>query len=180
MMHMKCEEECSLEVTKELPASEAEKADAFNKAVKPLLEGIKGCKINVSAKLGPGDPYKAITKVTPLKEEESVDLDHKDGQVWLIDFWATWCGPCQTPMTHNQEMLTKRSAEWGENVRFLGISIDQTKEPVVKRVEDKGWTSIEHYMRDKSDCSDVYEVRGIPHVMLIDKKGKIAFKGHPA
>jgi len=35
-------------------------------------------------------------------------------------------------------------------------------------------------MRDKSDCSDVYEVRGIPHVMLIDKKGKIAFKGHPA
>jgi len=40
MTQMKLEEECSLEVTKELPASEAEKADAFNKAVKPLLDGI--------------------------------------------------------------------------------------------------------------------------------------------
>lgn len=83
-------------------------------------------------------------------------------------------------MTHNQEMLDKKGAEWGANVRFIGISIDQTKEPVTKRVEDKKWTSIEHYMRGKSDCSDVYEVRGIPHVMLIDKKGNIAYKGHPA
>ena len=35
-------------------------------------------------------------------------------------------------------------------------------------------------MIDKSDCSTVYEVRGIPHVILIDKEGKIAFSGHPS
>lgn len=60
MMDMKMEEQCSLSVSKDLPASEAEKAEKFNAAMKPLLEGIKGCRINVAAKLGPGDPYKTI------------------------------------------------------------------------------------------------------------------------
>jgi len=65
-------------------------------------------------------------------------------------------------------------------VRIIGLSIDQTKEAVVKHCETKGWMSVEHYHRHKSDCSTVYGVRGVPHVMLIDKQGKIAFKGHPA
>ena len=40
--------------------------------------------------------------------------------------------------------------------------------------------SIEHYHRGESDCSKVYSVNGVPHVMLIDMQGNIAFKGHPA
>jgi len=40
--------------------------------------------------------------------------------------------------------------------------------------------SVEHYHRHESKCSDVYNVRGVPHVMLIDTKGNIAFMGHPA
>jgi len=39
---------------------------------------------------------------------------------------------------------------------------------------------VEHYHRHESDCSKVYGVQGVPHVMLIDAEGKIAFKGHPA
>jgi len=83
-------------------------------------------------------------------------------------------------MAHNQEMLEKRGADWGSNVRIIGLSIDQTKDAVVKHCENKKWMSVEHYHRNKSNCSEVYGVRGVPHVMLIDKQGKIAFKGHPA
>lgn len=50
----------------------------------------------------------------------------------------------------------------------------------MKHVEAKGWMKVEHYHRAKSDCSDVYKVNGVPHVILIDKQGKIAYKGHPA
>ena len=98
----------------------------------------------------------------------------------MLDFWATWCPPCQRPMAHNQEMLEKRGKDWGSNVRIIGLSIDGDKETVVKHCETKKWMSVEHYHRHKSDCSEVYGVRGVPHVMLIDKNGKIAFKGHPA
>ena len=53
-------------------------------------------------------------------------------------------------------------------------------EALVKHVNDKKWTDVEHFHRAKSDASKVYSVNGVPHVMLIDQKGVIAFKGHPA
>jgi hypothetical protein len=61
--------------------------------------------------------------------------------------------PCQRPMAHNQEMLTKKGKEWEGTVNIIGISIDKTKEALAKHVEAKGWGSVEHYHRHESDCS---------------------------
>lgn len=98
----------------------------------------------------------------------------------LIDFWATWCPPCQAPMAHNQEMLVHHGDRWGDKVRIVGISIDQSTEAVVKHVKAKGWEKVEHLHRAGSTCSQDYGVNGVPHVVLIDSEGKIAFAGHPA
>lgn len=98
----------------------------------------------------------------------------------LIDFWATWCPPCQKPMAHNQEMLEHHGDRWGDKVRIIGISIDQTAGAVVKHVKDKKWEKVEHFHRAKSSCSEDYGVSGVPHVVLVDGEGKIAFVGHPA
>ena len=51
---------------------------------------------------------------------------------------------------------------------------------MVEHVNNKKWTSVEHYHRHKSDCSEVYGVSGVPHVLLLDTNGRIVFKGHPA
>ena len=72
------------------------------------------------------------------------------------------------PMAHNQEMLEKRQAEWGEKLRIIGLSIDQDKNMLLDHVNTNGWTKVEHYWRDESDCSNQYNVKGIPCVMLID------------
>jgi len=77
-------------------------------------------------------------------------------------------------------MIKKNKDVWGENVKIIGISIDQTKEAVAKHIEDKDWKRPKHYWRAKSDCSQQYSVNGVPNVMIIDKKGTIVFKGHPA
>jgi len=77
-------------------------------------------------------------------------------------------------------MLEKRKADWGDKVRIVGVSIDQSKEKMVEHVNNKKWNSVEHYWRSKSDCSEVYGVSGVPHVLLLDTKGRIVFKGHPA
>ena len=65
-------------------------------------------------------------------------------------------------------------------MRIIGVSIDQDKNKLKDHVNTKGWTKIEHYWRDKSDCSKQYNVYGVPCVILIDQNGKIVFKGHPA
>jgi len=112
--------------------------------------------------------------------DEKTTIKHNEGEVILIDFWATWCPPCQKPMAHNQEMLEKRAADWGGKVRIIGVSIDNTKDVVVKHVEDKKWKSVEHFHRHESKCSETYGVRGVPHVILLDTKGRMVYKGHPA
>ena len=84
-----------------MPASESETANRVTMAIKPLIEGIEGCNVKIQSKLGAGDSYKTIQNLMPIKGEETLDLEHKEGEVWLIDFWATWCPPCQKPMAHN-------------------------------------------------------------------------------
>ncbi len=49
----------------------------------------------------------------------------------LLDFWATWCGPCQKPMAHNQEMLEKNKEQWKDRVRIVAISVDDSKEELI-------------------------------------------------
>lgn len=69
--------------------------------------------------------YKTIKGITTLDDTETpVDLEHKEGEVLLIDFWATWCPPCQAPMAHNQKMLEENEEKWGDKVKIIGLSID--------------------------------------------------------
>jgi hypothetical protein len=82
-------------------------------------------------------------------------------------------------MHHNQEMVKKNGARWGDKVRIIGASIDEDADTVVKHVKDNGWEDVENYHLAASSASDDYEFSGIPHVVLIDIHGNIAYKGHP-
>lgn len=174
------EDKFEVKVEKKFGPDMKEKVDAFKKDADAIVEGIEGASVKVSVEMKAGCMYDTIKNVKKIEGGEPVNLEHKKGEVWLIDFWATWCPPCQAPMAHNEEMLKKRGAEWGDKVKIVCISIDQTAEAVVKHVDAKDWKRPIHYHRDKSDCSEQYGVRGVPNVMLIDTEGKIVFKGHPA
>jgi thiol-disulfide isomerase/thioredoxin len=145
-----------------------------------MTQGVEGIEVEVSCQIGAGCMYDPIKNIVPINGGEPVTLEHKAGEVWLVDFWATWCPPCQAPMQHNEDMLKKRAADWGDKVKIIGISIDNTAEAVVNHVNAKGWNSPIHYHRAGSDCSQQYGVKGVPNVMIIDTTGKIVYKGHPA
>ena len=111
-------------------------------------------------------------------------LKHRPGEVLLVDVWATWCGPCQRPMQHNQEMLEKNEAAWGENVRIVAVSVDDEKALIAGRVNSKKWTKIQHltllgWNGDHLLIKD-FAISGIPFVCLVNKFGKINYLGHPS
>jgi len=114
-------------------------------------------------------------KIDPAFTKQNVTIEHKEGEVLLIDFWATWCQPCQKPMAHNQLMLNILGERWKDKVRIIGLSIDEDESEIVKRANEKEWFGIEHYQIDaayeKPNPMGQYRVLGVPHIMFVDKKG---------
>lgn len=88
-----------------------------------------------------GDKFDTIKDLTDLEGNEKV-LEHKEGTVMVIDFWATWCGPCQGPMKHNQTIL-ENNPEWGDKVRIIGLGLDKTTDPLKAKAENL--KKVEHF-----------------------------------
>lgn len=69
-----------------------------------------------------------IKGATKVEELATLAISHETNQVILLEFWASWCKPCHVPMKATQEMMAANEAKWGENVRAIGLNIDQDKE----------------------------------------------------
>jgi len=80
-------------------------------------------------------------------------------------------------------MLTKNAEKWGENVKIVGLGMDDGIDALKKRVADKKWDKITHYQLKGGfkhpTSSGEYAIKGIPHVALFDKNGVLVYKGHP-
>ena len=128
--------------------------EALESKVKDVLSGVSDAQIQITLAKVVGADMGSIENVGLFKEEGETNIHHEPGQVILLDFWATWCPPCQKPMAHNQEMIHKHkeSGDW-KNVRIIGLSIDQDKQKLIKHVTDKGWTDVEHYWARNGKCT---------------------------
>lgn len=81
-------------------------------------------------------------------------LEHVKGQPMLVDFWATWCPPCQAPMFHNEKMI-REHPEWAGKLRIVGLSLDREAKTVVDHCNSKLWYNVEHYIvQDQQVAAD--------------------------
>jgi thiol-disulfide isomerase/thioredoxin len=125
-----------------------------------------------------GDPAAAL-KIKEWVKGKAVDVT--DGQnIYVVEFWATWCGPCRTSIPH-LTALQKKFKDKG--VVFVGIS-DETADKVKPFVEQMvGKMDYTVALDDERQSNDgymaAYAQRGIPTAFIVGKDKKVLWFGHP-
>ncbi len=103
-----------------------------------------------------------------------VTLSNFRGKYVLIDFWASWCGPCRQ---ENPNVVKAYNKFKDKNFTIIGISLDRPngKEAWLKAIKDDGlaWTQVSDLKFWQNEVAVAYGVRGIPQNYLIDPAGKI-------
>ena len=98
------------------------------------------------------------------------------GKVVLVDFWASWCGPCRREMPNLVEAYAKYK---GKNFEIVGVSLDQDaaawKESISKL--NMTWPQMSDLKFWQSEGAQLYAVNSIPHTVLIDGDGTIIARG---
>ena len=115
-------------------------------------------------------------EVTDLKGKK-LALKKYRGQVVLLDFWATWCGPCIAEVPNVKATYKKYK---DQKFQIIGISLDNSKAALEKYIAKEGLTW-HHYFDESGKLSTLYKVSGIPSTFLIDGEGvirKADLRGH--
>jgi thiol-disulfide isomerase/thioredoxin len=132
-----------------------------------------------------GDPAPNVELVA-LETEERVHLRDMRGKIVFLEFWETGCGPCQPMMAKLNELVEAHAEQWQDHVAVLPVGLDANREILASHVESRGWTNLNHYWSPHSggeyfaDAGRAYVVHSVPTALLIDRNGKIVWRGHPS
>jgi len=108
----------------------------------------------------------------PSPEGKDISLSDFRGKVLLIDFWASWCGPCRR---ENPNVVKVYEEYKDQGFEILGVSLDRKKERWLKAIEQDGlsWPQVSDLKGWQNAAAQLYGVRSIPHTVLLDREGKI-------
>ena len=103
----------------------------------------------------------------------TVNLANLRGKVVLIDFWATWCGPC---MREVPEVVAAYKKYHDKGFEVIGISLDQSKDKMLAVTQEKEMTWPQYFDGKgwQNAISSRFNIRAIPTMWLIDKTGILA------
>lgn len=108
----------------------------------------------------------------PDQNGNIISLSSFKGKYVLVDFWASWCGPCRM---ENPNVVAAYQKYKNKNFTILGVSLDKAKEPWLKAIQDDQltWTHVSDLKFWESAVVPLYSIEGIPYNVLIDPTGKI-------
>jgi len=114
--------------------------------------------------------------ILPTPDNKELALSSLRGKVVLIDFWASWCGPCRKEMPNVKLMYQKYKDKGFE---IYGVSLDKDRDAWLAAIEKDGlkWPQVSDLKFWQSEAAQTYAVQSIPHTVLIDKDGRILAAG---
>jgi peroxiredoxin len=116
----------------------------------------------------------APTFTLPSRSGTNVSLAGLEGQVVMINFWATWCGPCRTEMP-KLEALYERYGDLG--FTLLGVNVEDDKRGAEKWLAETP-VSFDILFDTRNEVSKLYDVVAMPTTVILDKTGKVRFVHH--
>ncbi len=101
-----------------------------------------------------------------------VSLSDFRGKVLLVDFWASWCGPCRK---ENPNVVRLYQQYKDKGFEVLGVSLDSKQDRWLDAIEKDGltWTHVSDLKGWQNEVAGMYSVTSIPHTVLLDAEGKI-------
>ena len=107
---------------------------------------------------------------------DSLALSSLKGKVVLIDFWASWCGPCRRENPHVKAIYEKYKDKGFE---IYGVSLDSKEANWKAAIQKDGltWKHVSDLKGWKSSAAQLYKVRSIPATFLLDRQGRVVKSG---
>jgi peroxiredoxin len=124
-------------------------------------------------KLAVGSPAPDISLPDP--DGNIVKLSSLKGSYVLIDFWASWCGPCRK---ENPNVVRLYQQYHDQGFEIFGVSLDRTADDWVKAIKDDGltWVQVSDLKYFESVAAREYNINAIPATVLLDRDGNIIAK----
>ena len=102
---------------------------------------------------------------------KTLHLDKLKGKITLIDFWASWCGPCRKEIPHVKKYYEEYK---NKGVQFISVSIDAKKDAWTKALKEEQMPWLQGWAPNSGkEVLNTYLFNGIPFLILLDKKGNI-------
>lgn len=108
----------------------------------------------------------------PTPDGKTLSLYSLRGHPVIIDFWASWCGPCLREMPNVKNIYQQYHKQ---GLEILGVSLDKTKDAWVKAIEKHGldWHHVSNLKEFDDPIARQFHVNAIPKMFVLDKDGKI-------
>lgn len=106
---------------------------------------------------------------------QNISLSDQKGKIVILEFWATWCGPCKPEIPYLKSISAKYSKD---KVQIIGVSLDTDRERLENflKKEDMEWLQIQQVDKYDDQISKLYNVYVIPRSFIIGRDGKIVGK----